>query len=286
MITNSQKKSALGVAMTRADSETSITEQINALKMNKAKADEADTSSKLDKVLAAIGTLSTGFETLAKRMDSMEAEKKAEDEAKAKADSDAEEEAKKKAEAEEEAKKKADEEAESKKKADEDGDGEKAKADALAGQKAILDKISALEKAIPLALSDADYKAMTDAQARADKVAYAFGDAAPRPLQGETLISYRQRLVNGFKSHSKAFKDVDISTISDPKLLGVIEDQIYADALHAGNNPVVAEGGTLREMKRRDQTGREISTFVGDIGAWMNQFKAQRSSLTAINKQF
>ncbi len=130
-------------------------------------------------------------------------------------------------------------------------------------------------------MTDADYEAMADAQAEADKVHHAFGDSAPRPLQGEDLLAYRRRLASGLKKHSSAWKDVDLYALPEP-VLKIAERQVYADSLTVANNPVDLPNGQLREVKHRDSTGRTISTFVGKPGAWMGQFSAHRRRLAGV----
>jgi hypothetical protein len=41
-------------------------------------------------------------------------------------------------------------------------------------------------------------------------------------------------------------------------------------------NPASAPPGMLREIRRTDQTGRVISTFVGVPDAWLCEFKQQK----------
>jgi hypothetical protein len=239
-----------------------------AEKEKKEKAD-AEGSDKLDKVLAAVDSLSSGMQSLTKRMDSWEE--------KSRKDSESDEEKKAREE-----KEKADAEAEAAEKEKTEKEA-KEKADSETNEQ-IRKRIEAIENSLPKHVSDEDYAQMADAQARADSVASAYGDSAPRPLQGETLLAYRKRLASKFKQHSKDYKDVDINAINDAALLNVVEGRIYADAMEAAMHPAVASGSGLREIKKRDQAGRQISTFVGDISTWTEQFKAPRRYLTAINK--
>lgn len=137
----------------------------------------------------------------------------------------------------------------------------------------------------PRQLDDSEYRAMADAQANCDRVAQAFGDSqgAPRPLQGESLLGYRKRLVSKYAKHSAAFKAVDISAINDAAMLDVVEKQVYADAMAAANSPGEVGAGNLREIVTHDTTGRRVSTFVGDPSVWTNQFKGPRQRLLGIN---
>lgn len=141
-------------------------------------------------------------------------------------------------------------------------------ADGGAVVKALERKIAALEKRIPVELSDADRSQFIATQERAEKVLQLFGDAAPRNMQGESLLQYRVRLANKVKSHSAQWKDVELSSLPDAAL-SIAEKQIYADATSVAMHPVAGSGDFLREIKETDQTGRKISRFVGsETAAW------------------
>jgi hypothetical protein len=140
-------------------------------------------------------------------------------------------------------------------------------------------RIDAVERLLPKQISDADYAAMADAQAKADSVFQAYGDSAPRPLQGENISAYRRRLARKLQTHSKKWAEADIMRIHDPAAFGIIEEQIYADAMEAAMQPVNLPAGQLREITRKDITGRAITTFVGDPASWMSPMSgyAQRA---------
>lgn len=142
-------------------------------------------------------------------------------------------------------------------------------------------RLAELEARIPASLSDAEMAAMSELQARADTVYAAFGDSAPRPLQGETTLAYRRRLAKGMQAHSSAWKDVDLSSLPE-NVISVAEAAIYADAMTAARNPAGLEADQLRELKSRDVTGRVVSTFVGEPRAWMQNFTANRRRLSGI----
>lgn len=167
----------------------------------------------------------------------------------------------------------------------EDEKEEKAKADAQAkaDSAAIKARIDSVEQMLLRPVADADYEAMADAQARADSVASAFGQSASRPQVGETVLGYRKRLAAKFKSHSAQYKDIDISKIADDSLFAIVENAIYGDAISAANNPVLAVGEGLREVKTRSAAGHQISTFKGSISAWMDNFKADGYRVTQLN---
>ena len=270
-------------------------------KADQAKADAAKRADeKLDKMLTHLDSIQKHCDSLSSRMDAFEEKEKKADAAKAdaaktdaekeeekkkadaakrdamtedekkkadaeeakakevaadKAKKDAEEEEKKKADA---AKAKADAEMEEKKKADA-VKADAARSDDLDDIRQSLDKIN--KKLEPR--SDDEQSKFGDAQARADSVFSGFGMRAPRPLDGESLLGYRRRLVGQVKPHSPRWKDIDINAIIDSAAFGVMEGQVYADADQAALHPADVPGSALREIKRQDTTGRQISTFVG-----------------------
>lgn len=258
-----------------------------------------------DKLLAPTGVKSDSIPNEAEKMDeekivalinkAIDARMaKADEETDAKAKADAEEEARKeKADAEEkeaeEAKAKADtEEKAAKEKADAEA---KEKADAeeaerMAKEKAdsqLRQEIAELRSRIPTELSDEERNEIADAQVKADSVFSCFGKRAPVPLSGEKPLAYRRRLMIQLQEHSPDFKTVDLSTIADSALLSVAEKTIYADAQKSASLSVGP--GMLREIKRADATGRQISTFEGDPAATWAPFQFGKRQVISFNNQ-
>lgn len=258
-----------------------------------------------DKLLAPTGVKSDSIPNEAEKMDeekivalinkAIDARMaKADEEKDAKAKADAEEEARKeKADAEEkeaeEAKAKADaEEKAAKEKADAEA---KEKADAeeaerMAKEKAdsqLRQEIAELRSRIPTELSDEERNEIADAQVKADSVFSCFGRRAPVPLSGEKPLAYRRRLMIQLQEHSPDFKTVDLSTIADSALLSVAEKTIYADAQKSASLSVGP--GMLREIKRADATGRQISTFEGDPAVTWAPFQSGKRQVISFNNQ-
>ncbi|EOI3342969.1 NUDIX hydrolase [Klebsiella pneumoniae] len=258
-----------------------------------------------DKLLAPTGVKSDSIPEEAEKMDeekivalinkAIDARlAKADEEKEAKAKADAEEAAKKeKADAEdkeaEEAKAKADaEEKAAKEKADAEA---KEKADAeeaekMAKEKAdsqILQEIAELRSRIPTELSDEERNEVAEAQVKADSVFSSFGKRAPIPLSGEKPMAYRRRLMIQLQEHSPDYKAVDLSAIADSQLLRTAEKHIYADAQKAASLSVGP--GMLREIKRADATGRQISTFEGDPAVTWAPFQSGKRQVTSFNNQ-
>ncbi|ELY5224135.1 NUDIX domain-containing protein [Yersinia enterocolitica] len=253
-----------------------------------------------DKLLDPTGVKSDSIPNEAEIMDEdkfVELFNKCMDSRMAKADS----EAKEKADAEENAKKeKADSEAkeaeEAKAKADAEEKDEKEKSDAEAKAKSDADaegkekadselrrEVAELKSRIPTELSDSERNELADAQVKADSVFSVLGKRAPMPLSGEKPLSYRRRLMIQLQEHSGDYKAVDLSSIADSALLNIAEKQIYADAQSSASLSVGP--GMLREIKRADVTGRQISTFEGDPAATWGPFQSGKRQVTMFNNQ-
>ncbi|MEG6443259.1 NUDIX hydrolase [Enterobacter roggenkampii] len=259
-----------------------------------------------DKLLAPTGVKSDSIPNEAEKMDEEKIValiNKAIDARMAKADSEAAD-LKAKADAEEAAKKeKADAEAkeaeEAKAKADAEEKAAKEKADAEAKEKAdaeeaermakekadseLRQQIADLRSRIPTELRDEERNEVADAQVKADSVFSCFGKRAPVPLSGEKPLAYRRRLMIQLQEHSPDFKSVDLSSIADSALLSVAEKTIYADAQKSASLSVGP--GMLREIKRADATGRQISTFEGDPAATWAPFQSGKRQVTSFNNQ-
>ncbi|MGE6584316.1 NUDIX domain-containing protein [Raoultella planticola] len=234
-----------------------------------------------DKLLNPTGVKS---DSIPKEAEKMDEEKivalinKAIDARLAKADSE-EADLKAKADAEEKsAKEKADAEAKEKADAEEAEKMAKEKADSQ-----LLQEIAELRSRIPTELSDEERNEVAETQVKADSVFSSFGKRAPIPLSGEKPMAYRRRLMIQLQEHSPDYKAVDLSAIADSQLLSTAEKHIYADAQKAASLSVGP--GMLREIKRADATGRQISTFEGDPAVTWAPFQSGKRQVTSFNNQ-
>ena len=145
-------------------------------------------------------------------------------------------------------------------------------------------KIPEIERALPAAMSDADFRGLADAQERADTVFTAWGERAPIPLRGESVLAYRRRVATKQKVHSSNWKGIDLDVITDDNAFAIAEKQIYADSIAASAQPGNVPDGQLRAITRKTPTGHTEITFVGSPHAWMSQFSRGRSRfVTKIN---
>ncbi|WP_254601383.1 NUDIX domain-containing protein [Burkholderia lata] len=131
-------------------------------------------------------------------------------------------------------------------------------------------KLSALTT--PLSATDRDQ--LSAAQARWDSVAQMFGDNVPAPLHGESPLAYRQRLASKYQKHSASFKGIRFDSL-DSDSFTAVEEQIRMDAQTYAKSPAVSPSGKLIPIIRRDEAGRQITEYSGDMDAWLGHFKHQ-----------
>jgi 8-oxo-dGTP pyrophosphatase MutT (NUDIX family) len=148
-------------------------------------------------------------------------------------------------------------------------------------------QIKTMNQRIPTDMPEEDRLKFVAVQERAERVAQAFGDAqgAPRWLHGETLDQYRRRMANKFRTHSPAWKDIDITPFAGATLVPV-ETQIYADAMNAAMHPSSVEGGQLRQVIEQDATGRRIKNFYGDPEVTWGPFKLHPRLVSDLRTKF
>jgi hypothetical protein len=137
------------------------------------------------------------------------------------------------------------------------------------------------------AVNGATYKIEADSvlaaiQSDADRASTAWGKSAPHPWDGERITAYRLRVAREHQSHSPAWRDVDLSTLSGQALRNAVA-QIFADSIAASSSSE-SYGETLREVRRRDpDTGHLIKEYYGEPRAWMRQFAGGPPRLARFN---
>lgn len=251
---------------------------------DKAKKD-ADAGTALDKklshVLDALTACMDRVDSVGKRMDAWDEDKKKADAAKMDSGKKDGEEP---TEAEKIAADKAKKDAEDKEK-DEKEKADKAKKDAEDKAKtdsaAITSRIADVEKALKdtaakiQPISDDDHNALADAWSRADDVFSALGKPTPRPMPGESSIAYRRRTTKMLKEHSPTWKAVDTAVaFADDASFAVVETQIVAEAAKMARSPAMTKPGQLRPIKRTHD-GHTITDWVGQPRDWMDDLAGQ-----------
>jgi len=163
---------------------------------------------------------------------------------------------------------------------------EKAKADAAASKAradALEARLADMDKRIPAQLPDEQRALFAAEQAKAERVHQAFGDSAGAPhwMNGETRTQYVARLASKFKDHSKSWKSVDLNKLPEDAL-AVAAERIYADAMDFALHPSDVAPGTLRMIPSKDDTGRVIKRFAGDIKTTFGPFMQPVRHLVAL----
>lgn len=93
----------------------------------------------------------------------------------------------------------------------------------------------------------------------------------PRPLSGEGLTQFRLRMLSDTKNLVPEYKDVNFHGM-DPSALKLMEPKVIEAAIRELQNPTNVPEGTLKEIKKMDQSGRPYSVFFGKPSSWMDQF--------------
>lgn len=235
---------------------------------------DAGEGTQLDKVLSHLDTMSKRLDSVCGRMDSYDEESKKRADAARKDDDEAMLDKRK------DSRKDADEKggegdddkakrlaADARKDAEEKEEETKKVADSVsklaADNDALKKQLAELASRLPRQIDDAEHTSMIAAQAHADSVYSGFGKSAPRPLDGETPASYRRRLAEGVKRHSKSWKEIDLSHLQDAAF-DIAEKQIFADAAVAAKQPDDLADGELREIAQVNPiTGARSTEFRG-----------------------
>jgi hypothetical protein len=137
------------------------------------------------------------------------------------------------------------------------------------------------------ATTGATYKIAADSvlahiQSDADRASSAWGKSAAHPWAGESIVAYRRRTAREHQTHSPAWKNVDLATLSGQALRNATA-QIFADSIAASSSPATY-GESLREVRRRDpETGHLIKEYYGEPRAWMQQFAGGPPRLAKFN---
>jgi hypothetical protein len=65
----------------------------------------------------------------------------------------------------------------------------------------------------------------------------------------------------------------------------MIEKQTFEAARREAERPTQIPDGTLREVKRYDQSGRVSYEFFGKVGTWLNDFHPGSKKVIGIRQQ-
>ena len=105
------------------------------------------------------------------------------------------------------------------------------------------------------------------AQSRADEAFAGHGKRAPMPIVGETPIAYRVRMAGEHKHFSPTHAGVNLGAVAraDQAAFGLIEGKIYADsAAEAARPTMFGDHETIRQVRRYDKNmGRDVLEYFG-----------------------
>lgn len=142
---------------------------------------------------------------------------------------------------------------------------------------------SARADAVAKPLTPTETQAIAEAWTAADSIMSALGERASHAMPGETLVSYRRRLLLPLQAHSPNWRGIDIATLP-ADALAIAETQIRADASAAARNPSSVPENTLRVVKTQDETGRTTTEFFGRPSVWLGPMgMSARRAMTRIN---
>lgn len=108
-------------------------------------------------------------------------------------------------------------------------------------------------------------------QEKADATLRLFNESAPRSLEGETVAQYERRMATKVQRHAPNYQNINLHE-SMGSAFDLIQAQVYDDARKEAAHPTMIPAGELREVIRRDQSGRPFSVFYGSPSAWMSNF--------------
>jgi hypothetical protein len=125
--------------------------------------------------------------------------------------------------------------------------------------------------------------------------AYEFhGRQAPSQREGEAASRYRRRLLAGLTPYSKDpdVAKLDFTTPTGPNgvpawAVSRYADSIKADALDPASHRADVPAGTIKEIIKRDQSGRRTHEFVSSDGTtFIHQIMAQTSPRRIVSRFF
>ena len=115
-----------------------------------------------------------------------------------------------------------------------------------------------------------------------EKVFRPRGTSAPSFLDGENTERYRRRMMN----KAVPFVAADLQTVKIDDLYGSAldhyEQRYFESAAAEAARPTNIPAGELREVKKTDRSGREISEFYGSPKTWLDWFGAPKKRLVGI----
>jgi hypothetical protein len=134
---------------------------------------------------------------------------------------------------------------------------------------------------MPYETSSEREKNVQEARAKLDEALYSFNRSAPRPFMDENAELYRKRTLPMVQEHAPNFRNIKVEDARG-SAFDLLERQIYEDAHREARHPTQIPEGELREVRRKDASGREMKEFFGSPSAWLSDFSYPKKRLVGI----
>jgi hypothetical protein len=108
-----------------------------------------------------------------------------------------------------------------------------------------------------------------------------FNRNAPTPFMEEDGRHYEDRVIPILQKHAPGYEDVRVDSLYGANRELVV-NQIYNAAAAEAHRPTNIPEGELRQVTRRDATGRISYEYFGSPNAWMKDFSGDKKYLKSI----
>ena len=108
-----------------------------------------------------------------------------------------------------------------------------------------------------------------------------FNRDAPSPFTDEDGKQYEDRVLPTLQKFAPGYENIKVDSLYRENRELVV-NQIYSAAAAEAQRPTQIPDGELREVTRRDATGRPYYEFFGSPSAWMSMFTGDKKRLTSI----
>lgn len=114
-----------------------------------------------------------------------------------------------------------------------------------------------------------------------------FNRDAPTPFLEEDGRHYEDRVIQTLQKFAPGYEDVRVDSLYGANR-DLVVNQIYNAAAAEAHRPTKIPEGELRQVTRRDATGRPYHEYFGSPSAWMNDFSGDKKYLKSImdNRHF
>jgi hypothetical protein len=114
-------------------------------------------------------------------------------------------------------------------------------------------------------------KEVQETRAKLQKYLEPFNRDAPSPFTDEDGRHYEDRVLPTLQQFAPGYEDVRVDSLYGANRELVV-NQIYSAAQKEAHHPTKIPDGELRQIARRDASGRVSYEFFGSPKAWMSDF--------------